>query len=801
MKKIFLPLLSIFLTLQTEGQVIAPPSDPGNTTHTLVSGNVTLGISSAGGGYMNMLELPGKGDIMDAATDMYGRGGQSAMRDGLRGGKYNPTQAGFNETLGTPSQILVKADSLVISPRMCSLWHGDGGYDYTRWENIGADPYKDDSGNSDADGIEEEDLVGKQLTEVGSEFDYYGVYENYMGRDGVSIPCFRHYYEYRFIREPGHCMSQFGPGTPIYNSNQLINDISTQYPEGTHQASEFDISNLMKVWSLRNDRSKWDPPFRHMLTAQGEWIVQSRTDDLSKGYVLGAGATYQPLVIISDSMDRDQGLALGLYRPESEINTFVIAGIDEATGAQVYKDDRSISVRMLEQPRRTPTMGKYGFRLDGKGMLNRNRMEPGIYETLRSEFYILVGTPNEIFEAANKIDELILIPPPVDQWNFDTDLEGWTLTKNLTGTVTDSVLLLQIEGPDPYMTSASDLQIDVENKNVVEIKMKNGTNTNSGRLYWMRDTDNNISIATSQDFDIIPEDDIFSTYSIDLTDHPNWNGTLSRIRLDPSNAATSGTMDIDFIKVTQGISMPDTMTYPVHLSIHDDMDIPVSGALLLLNGDTIAWSDAGGVIAFQKRAGSYELTILADGYLSYNYDLTLATDSVEMKIVLEKLQYELLFVVVNSSDPLDSIENASIVIEDWPEALLTDAHGQAVAEANGSVTYTVNKADFLEVNGEIVVTQPTVVKVELTPDGTGVAENKTGIRIYPNPARDLLILEWEEYLGAEVKIFNILGSVVKEASLSSQRTLIDLEELKQGIYMLKVHKAGSQFTGRVIIQR
>ena len=282
MKKIYLPLLPIFLALQIEGQVIAP-SDPGVTTHTLVSGNVTLGISSAGGGYMNMLELPDKGDIMDAATDMYGRGGQSAMRDGLRSGKYNPTQAGFNETLGTPSLIIATGDSLVINPRMCSLWHGDGQYDYTRWENIGADPYKDDFGNSDTDGIEEEDLVGKQLTEVGSEFDYYGVYENYMGRDGVSIPCFRHYYEYRFIREPGHCLSQFGPGTSVYNSNQLNNDISTQYPEGTHQATESDISNLIKVWSLRNDRSKWDPPFRHMLTAQGEWIVQSRTGDLSQG--------------------------------------------------------------------------------------------------------------------------------------------------------------------------------------------------------------------------------------------------------------------------------------------------------------------------------------------------------------------------------------------------------------------------------------------------------------------------------------------------------------------------------------
>lgn len=101
-------------------------------------------------------------------------------------------------------------------------------------------------------------------------------------------------------------------------------------------------------------------------------------------------------------------------------------------------------------------MSKYGFLLNGTGMLNRQRTDPGVYEMLRSEFFILIGTPNEIFESANLIEEFTLRPQPVDQWNFDTDLEGWT---------------------------------------------------------------------------------------------------LSRIRLDPSNAATSGTLDIDFIRVVEKVSM------------------------------------------------------------------------------------------------------------------------------------------------------------------------------------------------------------------------------------------------------
>ncbi len=246
---------------------------------------------------------------------------------------------------------------------------------------------------------------------------------------------------------------------------------------------------------------------------------------------------------------------------------------------------------------------------------------------------------------------------------------------------------------------------------------------------------------------------------------------------------------------------PDSIMYRVHLSLTDDEGLPVSGALLLVNGDTISWSDADGVIEFHERVGSYELAILADGYLAYNYELALAYASAEMKIVLEKPQYELLFVVVNSSDPLDSIDNASIVIEDRPEALLTDAHGQAGMEANGSVSYKVNKEGFFELSGEILVTQATVLGVELTPDRTGINEFNSGIRIYPNPSRGLLTLELDDYQDAEVKIFNILGTLVKEAKLSTQLTHIDLVGLNQGIYVIKVQKPGLQFTERIILQK
>jgi hypothetical protein len=554
MKSIILALLLIGGSLFSKGQSIAL-SDARLTTHTLSSGNVTIGISAAGGGYMNMVNLPGKGDIMDVATDMYGRGGQSAMRDQLRNGRYNPTQAGFNEPLGTPSEILAYPDSLIIEARPCALWHGDGQYDYIRWENIGADPYQGDGGNSDVDGIEEETLEGKQLTEVTSEFDYYGIYENYMGKKGVSIPCFRHYYEYRFIRPPGHCLSQFGQGTPAYNPNKLIGDISAQEPAGTFAATAEDISYLIKVWSLRNDISQWDPPYRHLINSQGEWVLQERDGDMPDGKVSGDDALYQPLVIIGESADPDSGLALGLYRPESEINTYVVAGINEADGRVAYRDDRRMEVRILEHPRRTGTMAKYGFYLKANGLLNRNRMDSGMYEMVRSEFYMLVGTPSEIFEAASRIHPFrYWTYEAVSEWDFLMDLEGWELTKSLSGSASNSILHLSITGTDPYMVSPDNLNIDADSAKYVLLKIRNGTNTTAGRFYWTTNTTTHFSIDHSKPINLQPNDPELSTYILDMGEESNWKETIKRVRLDPSNSANSGTVDIDYIKIVRDLT-------------------------------------------------------------------------------------------------------------------------------------------------------------------------------------------------------------------------------------------------------
>lgn len=409
MYKYMIIVLAVVLcgTLNAESFKIIAPSDPRITTHQLRSGELTIGLTAHGGGVINQVILPGLGDIMDVATDMYGRAGQVAIRDLSHGLRYNPTQAGFNETLGTQCEITQTDNKLTVEPRGVALWHGDRQYDFTQWENIGADPYKNDNGNSDVDGLDEAQLAGKQETEVYSEFDYYGTYENVMAKHGIVTSAIRHYFELRFIRPPGHALNQFRAGTRLWDGKAVKKDISKSAPKGIHAGTDKDMNGLIAIWSLRHDKKKWLFRFVHFRKNDGTWGVVATTDPVGRRLNNASDAT---ALIIADSRDPAKGVALGLYRPKSDINTNTIVGINEKTGQMVYKDNRTDKLNLLLNISRTPTMSKYGFFGEFSGMINRTRLPNDVYEAFRSEFYILSGTPQEIMEAIKILDTIETTP-------------------------------------------------------------------------------------------------------------------------------------------------------------------------------------------------------------------------------------------------------------------------------------------------------------------------------------------------------------------------------------------------------
>ncbi len=401
---------------------VVDETDPALTTDVISSGGLELGVSSFGGGYINRLSLPGFGDVMGFQADRYGRGGQSAIRDILHGERYNPTQAGFSDPAGTICRVLETIDesALVVAPRPCVLFRGDGKFDFTEWENLADDGYVESGGSNDWDTIDESLLPGKQATEVTSEFDYFCTYEDLMDATNITIPCFRHYYEYRYVRDPGHCIEQHNLGPLFDPVTGEVTDISVAQPAGVYPAATNDMGILKFGMSIRMDNAVWQPTHHwHVdgstindlsVKERGEsvtarrWHRDTSLATRTPGFnVPGYTQVHAPLLILSDSTDIDQGGALGLYFPDSDINLNSIVGMDKESGEIVYKDDRRLHMEVRDSPFRIPTMQWIGFRGHLLGMLNPTRTPPGTMEVFRGEFYILYGSPREIFEHAQLI--------------------------------------------------------------------------------------------------------------------------------------------------------------------------------------------------------------------------------------------------------------------------------------------------------------------------------------------------------------------------------------------------------------
>jgi len=72
-------------------------------------------------------------------------------------------------------------------------------------------------------------------------------------------------------------------------------------------------------------------------------------------------------------------------------------------------------------------------------------------------------------------------------------------------------------------------------------------------------------------------------------------------------------------------------------------------------------------------------------------------------------------------------------------------------------------------------------------NSSSVAENKeTIIRVYPNPANDILIIESETSMNSRFQIIDAIGRTVYSGLLSSSKSILDINAFSRGSYTLIV---------------
>ncbi|NPA35909.1 MAG: T9SS type A sorting domain-containing protein [Chlorobi bacterium] len=125
----------------------------------------------------------------------------------------------------------------------------------------------------------------------------------------------------------------------------------------------------------------------------------------------------------------------------------------------------------------------------------------------------------------------------------------------------------------------------------------------------------------------------------------------------------------------------------------------------------------------------------------------------------------------------------------------------AVASDNCSFVLSNNFNDAATLDGAILTTGEYTItwtatdesknsvseqfKVYVIQASTGIAQQKTeGIRVYPNPFNDILTVETELKTG-KITIYDITGKILNITKITSPTQVLDLSNMKKGIYILK----------------
>lgn len=128
--------------------------------------------------------------------------------------------------------------------------------------------------------------------------------------------------------------------------------------------------------------------------------------------------------------------------------------------------------------------------------------------------------------------------------------------------------------------------------------------------------------------------------------------------------------------------------------------------------------------------------------------------------------------------------------------------GGNAAGINGSASYTVGQLiNSSENNGNASVSHGIQVAFEVIATGTDVATSSTpDIEAYPNPTISGITIRQHNQKSLHYSLFDITGKLIDTREITTDETLVKMETLAGGTYILKVNDPKSEIKSFKIIK-
>jgi outer membrane protein assembly factor BamD (BamD/ComL family) len=245
------------------------------------------------------------------------------------------------------------------------------------------------------------------------------------------------------------------------------------------------------------------------------------------------------------------GLALGLLIRRSSAS-----GVLAVLGAGIYMITRALNQDVLHLSDSWENLIRgalIGFVLGyGYGYLRKVKLGEIPPHPAKSKWVwvVMIG----LLAIAVPVVIRLSSPPGLTsyRWNFTHSSEGWGDYHDLaTPAVGTGLLKIKSTGLDPSFESPSYLVISASETPVITLRMRiiQGQGT-TGQIFFTTNRDSNWSEAKSVLF-ALDQGSIFHTYNILMAECPAWQGTITKIRLDPVGDPTKTNIqfEIDYVSV------------------------------------------------------------------------------------------------------------------------------------------------------------------------------------------------------------------------------------------------------------
>ena len=262
------------------------------------------------------------------------------------------------------------------------------------------------------------------------------------------------------------------------------------------------------------------------------------------------------------------------------------------------------------------------------------------------------------------------------------------------------------------------------------------------------------------------------------------------------------------------------VTYTIDLAIQSQGS-PLEGVVLTLSGDTYV-SDENGEISFSVTCGKemrYEYTLEKQGYSSVEGDVHIDRNISELITMspLGTTTYKVSFYI---SWGTDWLPNARVTLSGYGEKI-TDAVGRAIfinVAPKDNIPYSVTYNDLVYEGTLDVTDEDESREIDMKPLRTELLHGAGGIRLYPVPAGDFVILElgilpytgnrsglpgaYDPGMqsGVDVKIFDVRGSLVLEQFCTGERHTLNISHLPAGIYYVRITNGNETIVKKMVVR-